>query len=271
MDPSRIDPVNDGGVSCFQANVLAGSTQGRFISSGRSPSILEQIMANLNIHQKKLAEKAGLGFLSNTPLRYKPSNVLAAWLLSSIDCSRSVICIPSGAEIKISAQAASSLLGLPIGTITDNGSTRINSVAQMKSLARDMSVGYLKSSISISRAKAVLLSLHYVEYLSEEEGRTFLIALIIYTLSTFISPVAISSSEHVVDPAIISAILQPPSNELFDWAGYTVAKLLDAALSVQQQLKQKNDGNPIYLNGCLILLNVSTRSAHMLPISCSFK
>jgi len=258
MQPPTITSLRQEAASHSIPHNISGSIQGKFCSPKNRPLLLAQILPGFKSKQKILTEQIGLGFLSDAPLKYDPNRVLSAWLLSSINYDRSTICIEPGIEIPIGANEALSVLGLPSGNLPVTRSVHASQKLDTKNLAKAMSIGYAKSSNRLARARAVLLSLHSVEQLSEPEERAFTISLIMYTVSTFLAPVSNPASMPALPPTVMLALSDRKYKGALDWAGFTVERLMSASKSLQEQLRQDTGTSTIYLDGCLPLLNVST-------------
>jgi hypothetical protein len=75
-------------------------------------------------------------------------------------------------------------------------------------VASTLSDGYARHVVSLARARSVLVRTHDAEELTPEMETTFLVALVIYVVGSFLAPSA-DTRLHEVDPRVVAALVDP--------------------------------------------------------------
>ena len=137
-----------------------------------------------------------------------------------------------------------------------NSFLEYNYASARRNLAELLSSGFQKVSLSLTRAKSVLLSLHNADILTESEERAFIAALLLYSASTFLVPMS-NSDRNNMDYRLICAVSHTINHQAVDWAAYTLSVISESATKFQNGQAETTTLSTITLTGCIALLNVS--------------
>ena len=241
--------INQAGTNNVSMNPVA--TESRY-----APFLLHKLLPVCKPLQRQLIESAGFGFLFRLPLGLKPDPPLCIWLLSRFETQTNAIKLDGGDEHLVTASEIKSIIGIPRGefAVCMRGS-RIDRNNRDR-LARKLSAGFPKASLTMARARQVLLDLATADHLSAEYQQAFVIAVVLTAIGTIVAPrPGIASA--VVDDAVIEALLQTDKISSFDWAQHSLNVLKDAAEDMKRQLSGVMSVNKLTIYGCTLFLVVS--------------
>ena len=142
-------------------------------------------------------------------------------MLSCFSPDKKTLTTLPGQELLITAADVASILGVNRGGMDANSFLEYNYASARRNLAELLSSGFQKVSLSLTRAKSVLLSLHNADILTESEERAFIAALLLYSASTFLVPTS-NSDRNNMDYRLICAVSHTINHQAVDWAAYTL-------------------------------------------------
>lgn len=233
-----------------------GAIRTKLISPNTRPSFLRDLLQKCKQPQRDAAAAAGFEFLWSAPLTYEPNRVLAAWLLCCIDSSSALLRLYDDLEYPVRVEDVKYILGIPQGSATIPSSCNINYDYHRRNVAALLSHGYPRSTLSLSRCRSVLISLHCSDTLTSSEERAFVTSLIIFAVSTFLAPLCGTRSD-TIDRAVVLALSDPDKIKTIDWATYTLTALFSSSDRAKLQLSPDTTERCIKLDGCMVFLNVN--------------
>jgi len=225
------------------------------IESRYAPFLLHKLLPVCKPLQRQLIESAGFEFLFRLPLGLKPDPALSIWLLSRFDTEKHAITFDSGDEHLVTAAELNRIIGAPRGEFAVSISGARVDRSNRDRVARMLSAGFPKASLTMARARQVLLDLTTADQLSSEYQRAFVIAIVLTATATIIAPrPGIASA--VVDDAVIEAVLHTEKISNFDWAQHSLNVMKDAAEDMKRQLSGVIAVDKLRIYGCTLFLTV---------------
>lgn len=212
------------------------------------PSSITPIIQRFSAEKKELVAEMGFEGLLHMPLITNHRD-FSHWLLSRVSPTRSAIELESGEVLPLSPEDVKKVLGIPcVGE--ELQAPNVEVVSHVKRLiAERMKVASFKDV-----NKEVLedvLDKHHRGQMSKAEKESFKTAFLMLVMMKFLAP---QSNMDNKCPRYFSALLDPNEIAKFNWSGYVLNEILDAAATVQ---KKHADGTKCgYITGCSIYLQV---------------
>jgi hypothetical protein len=229
------------------------------MESKTNTQLLLNMLPNFADKQLKLLDELGFGFLYSVPARFKPNQVLAAWLLTILNTETMELIDPtSGIKAKCDAAAVRRILGVGGGKTRVDTKQSHGGHASRKRAEEMITIQGSKPQLSLSKARAVLVYLHTKEPMTASEEEKFTAALITYVIGTFLAPQPATASTPI-DKHITRIICHPKEATKYDWGSYTLLTLKKAAGQIQKQMMSQPHQQHIEVQGCTTLLLVSKK------------
>ncbi|CAL4905327.1 unnamed protein product [Urochloa decumbens] len=230
------------------APIAAPSTDGSnsSITCRSSAGHVASVMAKFDERKKDLVRSIGFGTLLDMPQINRVNRKFSLWLLTKTSWENS--CIQAGDEVKINICAADieRIIGLPA-----TGKDVVSLTKDEKMDFIEKYLYFLGDEHSILGRADSFVRADLPEELNKQTRDQFKIAFVIFIMGRFLAPTV---DFYVGNWDFWSALVQPDDIGNFNWSGYVLGQLLDAARVIEWAPIYNNNISAI--TGCPLLLQI---------------
>ncbi|CAL4990827.1 unnamed protein product [Urochloa decumbens] len=199
---------------------------------------VHMVVSKFNELKKNLVRNIGFGAILDMPLFNKVDRKFTVWLLSSIDCLRRVIVVNGEDLTDMVDMDVQRILGIP------RGSRAVSGLNQDQLGGTEFEFRNLKSS-------ELFIKNEYPDGMDNLLMDKFKMAFVVFVMGTFLAP---TSKYNAVNPDFFGSLIIPSEIDQYNWAGYVLDRLMEAAARVQDDLRSKRDVSNI--TGCSLLIQI---------------
>ncbi|KAL6622856.1 hypothetical protein ACP70R_032735 [Stipagrostis hirtigluma subsp. patula] len=218
------------------------------LNSSFAASRVSEIFSSFHGEKKELLEGIGFGGLMRIPPQDRFNRKFALWLLCNLDCSTLCLKSPGIGKLKIHDSDIHLILGLPKsckqvlypGITSQKDVQQVNNIVTMRD-GQKLSLEYLEK----------LIVQPYPNKMTERERQAFQVACVLYADAFFLSP---HGTPAKINIEIFRSLLQPERIREYNWSGYVLQCLKEAARRIQAALKKPIKA--VILGGCLLALQI---------------
>ncbi|CAL5028469.1 unnamed protein product [Urochloa decumbens] len=177
---------------------------------------VHMVVSKFNELKKNLVRNIGFGAILDMPLFNKVDRKFTVWLLSSIDCLRRVIVVNGEDLTDMVDMDVQRILGIP------RGSRAVCGLNQDQLGGTEFEFHNLKSS-------ELFIKNEYPDGMDNLLMDKFKMAFVVFVMGTFLAP---TSKYNAVNPDFFGSLIIPSEIEQYNWAGYVLDRLMDAAARI---------------------------------------
>jgi hypothetical protein len=214
-------------------------------SSARDVAV---VMSKFDDIKRDLVKSIGFSGLLELPHINKVSRSFSLWLLSKTKWLTSSIHIDGNTSIQICDEDICGIIGTPL---TDKIVKNAITTEEEKKIFLETKLSFLGDERSVLSKAAMFVQAELPSQLTKEYTDQFKTAFVIFIIGRFLAPTA---DYYTVKSDFWGALAAPDEISSFNWSGYILCSIIDAARQVE--FSNIRDEGVTSITGCTLLLQV---------------